>query len=90
MKGFLKRYFENLKIIAILLLLAFVVIGIFGVLVWALFHYTNFYIGIIVTYLLSVVIGSGVFTALVYDGSSEENKEEEDKPDLPFMPKKDE
>lgn len=80
-----------MKIIALLLLIAFVVFGIFGVAVWALFKYTNFYIGMLLTYILSVLVATGIFTGLVYNGDVEDKKDDEKDiiPDLPFMPKKD-
>lgn len=86
-KGFLKKCLENLKLVAPLMLAGFVVFGLLGLGIWAIFHYTNIIIGFIATYILCTLFGTWLFTSFVYDEDAEKKKSEEnDIPNLPFMP----
>lgn len=86
-KGFLKKCFENLKLVAPLMLAGFVVFGLLGFGIWAIFHYTNIVFGFIATYLVCTLFATWLFTSFVYDEDEEKKENEEDEvPDLPFMP----
>ena len=87
-KAFLKKYFSNVKTVAILMLIAFVVFGLLGFGIWAIYHYTNAIIGTIVLYLVITILVSFIFTYFTFDKNEYKKKkeEEEDTPHLPFMP----
>ena len=86
-KGFIKKCFENLKLVAPLMFAAFVVFGLLGWGIWAIFHFTNIIIGFIATYIVVTLFGTWLFTSFVYDEDEEKKDVKPEIPDLPFMPK---
>lgn len=84
-KKFLKKCFENLKLIAPLMLAAFIVFGLLGFAIYLLFHYTNIFVGFIATYIVCVIFATWLFTSLFYDEESD-SEDKDETPTLPFMP----